>query len=117
MRTASLSFLEKSNPLQAYDRVFATDMMDVAQFKAMAGSGCPPIILYFHENQLSYPLSSRARLRKPDIDAGLINMNSALAADQVWFNSKFHLRLFERELRRLINKAPGPGPKALWILF
>ncbi len=113
MRTASLSFLEKSNPLQAYDRVFATDMMDVAQFKAMAGSGCPPIILYFHENQLSYPLSSRARLRKPDIDAGLINMNSALAADQVWFNSKFHLRLFERELRRLIKQSPGSRPKGI----
>ncbi len=110
MRTGSLNFLQKIKQLRDYDLVFATDMMDVAQFKALAGSGCPPVVLYFHENQLSYPLSSRARQRKPDTDAGLINMNSALAADQVWFNSTFHLTSFEKELRRLIKQIPIPRP-------
>jgi glycosyltransferase involved in cell wall biosynthesis len=113
MRTASLNFLQKIKRLNAYDLVFATDMMDVAQFRALAGSGCPPVVLYFHENQLSYPLSSRARQRKPDVDAGIINMNSALAADQVWFNSRFHLRSFEKELRHLVKQVPAPRPKGL----
>ena len=61
MRTASLTFLQKIKSLREYDRVFATDMMDVAQFKALAGPACPPVVLYFHENQMSYPLSPRAR--------------------------------------------------------
>lgn len=113
MRTASLNFLKKIKQLRTYDRVFATDMMDVAQFKALAGSDCPPTVLYFHENQLSYPLSSRAKQRKPDVDAGLINMNSALAVDQVWFNSNFHLTVFEKELRRLIKQIPTPRPKGI----
>lgn len=113
MRTASLNFLQKIKRLNAYDLVFATDMMDMAQFKALAGPGCPPVVLYFHENQLSYPLSSRAKQRKPDVDAGLINMNSALAADQVWFNSSFHLTSFEKELRRLVKQVPAPRPKGL----
>jgi glycosyltransferase involved in cell wall biosynthesis len=113
MRTASLNFLQKIKQLNEYDRVFVTDMMDVAQFKTLAGSGCPPIVLYFHENQLSYPLSSRARQLKPDVDAGLINLNSALAAEQVWFNSTFHLTSFEKELRGLIKQIPAPRPKGI----
>ena len=113
MRTASLNFLEKIKQLREFDRVLVTDMMDVAQFKALAGPGCPPIVLYFHENQMSYPLSSRAKQRKPDVDAGLINMNSALAADQVWFNSRFHLMSFEKDLSRLIKQIPGPRPKGI----
>lgn len=113
MRTASLNFLQKIKRLNTYDLVLATDMMDVAQFKAVSGSGCPPVVLYFHENQMSYPLSSRAKQRKPDADAGLINMNSALAADQVWFNSTFHLTSFEKELRDLIKQIPGPRPKGV----
>jgi glycosyltransferase involved in cell wall biosynthesis len=113
MRTASLNFFEKINQLNEYDRVFVSDMMDVTQFKALTGSGCPPVVLYFHENQLSYPLSSRAKQRKPDVDAGLINLNSALAADQVWFNSTFHLTSFEKELRRLIKQIPAPRPKGI----
>jgi glycosyltransferase involved in cell wall biosynthesis len=113
MRTASLNFLQKIKRLKEYDLVFATDMMDVAQFRALSGPDCPPVVLYFHENQLSYPLSSRAKQRKPDVDAGLIHLNSALASDQVWFNSNFHLTLFEKELRRLVKQIPAPRPTGM----
>jgi glycosyltransferase involved in cell wall biosynthesis len=111
MRAASLHFLQQIKQVKDYDLVFATDMMDVAQFKALAGPDCPPLVLYFHENQMSYPLSARARQRKPDMDAGLININSALAADQIWFNSQFHLSAFLKEVRHLIKQMPAPRPK------
>jgi glycosyltransferase involved in cell wall biosynthesis len=111
MRAASLHFLQQIKQVTDYDLVFATDMMDVAQFKALAGPDCPPLVLYFHENQMSYPLSARARQRKPDMDAGLININSALAADQIWFNSQFHLSAFLKEVRHLIKQMPAPRPK------
>jgi glycosyltransferase involved in cell wall biosynthesis len=113
MRVASLNFLQKIKQLSDYDRVFATDMMDLAQFKALSGSDCPPLVLYFHENQLSYPLSTRAKQRKSDVDAGVINLNSALAADQVWFNSKFHLRSFIKESRRLVKQMPDFQPRGI----
>jgi glycosyltransferase involved in cell wall biosynthesis len=111
MRAASLHFLQQIKQVKDYDLVFATDMMDVAQFKALAGPDCPPLVLYFHENQMSYPLSARARQRKPDMDAGLININSALAADQIWFNSQFHLSAFLKEVRHLIKQMPAPRPR------
>lgn len=113
MRAASLHFLQKIKNLSNYDLVFATDMMDVAQFKALAGSDCPPLVLYFHENQMSYPLSARARQRKSDMDAGLININSALAANQIWFNSNFHLTTFLKEVQQLIKQMPAPRPKKM----
>ncbi|MCF8114490.1 MAG: DUF3524 domain-containing protein [Desulfotignum sp.] len=110
MRTASLVFLQKIKNLNAYDRVFATDMMNVSDFMAMAGPDRPPLVLYFHENQLSYPLSARARQRKPDVDLGMINITSALSADQVVFNSRFHLDAFVKQARQLIKQIPAPRP-------
>jgi glycosyltransferase involved in cell wall biosynthesis len=113
MRSGSLDFLQNIEQLETFDRVFATDMMDVAQFKALAGPDCPPVVLYFHENQMSYPLSSRAKQRKPDIDAGWININSALSANQIWFNSHFHLTAFLKGVQRLIKQMPAPRPKKI----
>jgi glycosyltransferase involved in cell wall biosynthesis len=113
MRAASLTFLQKIKHLESYDRVFATDMMNVADFIAMAGPGRPPLILYFHENQISYPLSDRARQRRPDMDLGIVNITSALAADQVVFNSGFHLNAFVKEARNLIRQIPAPRPAGI----
>src|SRR5262249_8915232 len=50
-----------------------------------------PLALYFHENQLTYPLPpGRAR----DLAFPWINYTSALAADLICFNSAFHRRAF-----------------------
>jgi glycosyltransferase involved in cell wall biosynthesis len=113
MRTACLTFLQKINRLDIYDRVVVTDMMNVADFAAMAGPDRPPLTLYFHENQLSYPLSDRARQRRPDVDLGFINITSALAADQVLFNSFSHLNAFLKQARHLIRQIPAPRPAGI----
>lgn len=44
-------------------------------------------ILYFHENQLTYPFREK---RERDLTYAHFNILSALAADQVFFNSSFH---------------------------
>ena len=111
MRGASLSFVRQINKLSDYDLVFATDMVDITDFKALAGPDCPPIALYFHENQLSYPLSPG---EKRDFHLGFTNIISALAADRVMFNSNFHKDDFLTAAHSLIHKMPDCRPG--WML-
>jgi len=107
MRGAALYFAEKVKDFSSYDAVMATDMMDLTDFKALVGKACPPILLYFHENQLSYPLALN---EKRDFHLGFTNIVSAFAADQVVFNSKFHLDEFMGSATQLIQRMPDARP-------
>ena len=84
------------------DVVFASDFLNLADWKAI----CPPAyrevpaVLYFHENQASYPLSRHA---KGDHDYGWINLSSCLAADRVLFNSRFHRGQFLAAIREALS--------------
>ena len=51
MRGAALEFFRKVENIEKYDLIFATGMMNLADFKALARTKALPIILYFHENQ------------------------------------------------------------------
>ena len=76
-----------------FDLILATDMLDLASFLALTRdlTAGIPAALYFHENQLTYPLpAGRAR----DLAFPWINYTSALAADAIFFNSDFHRRAF-----------------------
>lgn len=107
MRGAALAFMAQIRDIRAYDLVFATDMMDITDFKALAGPDVPPVVLYFHENQLSYPLAPG---EKRDFHLGFTNIVSALAADAVLFNSDFQSHAFFRDARNLIKKMPDFRP-------
>lgn len=85
-----------------FDMVLATDMLDLATFLGLARDllGATPVAVYFHENQLTYPLPAG---RQRDLAFPWINYTSALAADAVLFNSAFHQRA-------LLEALPGlPG--------
>lgn len=107
MRGAALYFVNKIKNFSSYDAVMTTDMMDLTDFKALAGKDLPPVLLYFHENQLSYPLATD---EKRDLHLGFTNIISAFAADRVVFNSKFHLDEFIRSARQLIKLMPDARP-------
>jgi glycosyltransferase involved in cell wall biosynthesis len=62
-----------------------------------------PVALYFHENQLTYPLQPG---EKRDLHYGFVNLVSALRADSVFFNSIYHLEEFFDELPRLLKHFP-----------
>jgi glycosyltransferase involved in cell wall biosynthesis len=87
----------------AFDLILATDMLDLATFLGLtrdltAGAA---VALYFHENQLTYPLPpGRAR----DLAFPWINYTSALAADALCFNSDFHRRVFLAALPGLAGR-------------
>lgn len=73
------------------DVIVTTDMLDLAVFRALTDRtlGLVPAAIYFHENQLTYPLPPG---RKRDYTFAWINFTSALVADAVIFNSDFHRR-------------------------
>jgi glycosyltransferase involved in cell wall biosynthesis len=94
----------------APDLLLATDMLDLTTFLALtrARTHRIPTALYFHENQLSYPWSPGDRdvQQGRDVHYGFINYASALAADALFFNSRYHLDTFFDELPRLLKHFP-----------
>ena len=74
-----------------FDLVVATSMLDLARFAGVARKalGGAPLVLYMHENQLTYPVAPRDDF---DMTYALINWSAMAAADLVLFNSAFHLR-------------------------
>ena len=111
MRGAALWFARQIKDLGAYDLVLASSLLDLTDFKALVGRACPPVALYFHENQLSYPLGPG---EKRDFHLGFTNIVSAFAADRVLFNSRFHRDDFLGAAENLIRKMPDSRPS--WMV-
>ena len=92
------------------DLIIATDMLDLTTFLALTRRKTVriPVVLYFHENQLTYPWSPTDRdiKYKRDKHYGFINYTSALAADAVFFNSRYNMDSFLTELRRFLKHFP-----------
>ena len=79
------------------DLILATDMIDFSLFLSLTRkrTSSIPTALYFHENQLNYPWSPNDKNAKKDIkNYSFINYTSALNADNIFFNSKYHLNQF-----------------------
>ena len=92
------------------DLIFVTDMLDLSTFLSLTRnkSNGIPTAIYFHENQLSYPWSpsDRDKLKNRDMHYGFINYSSALLADRVFFNSKFHMKSFLDALKSFLKQFP-----------
>ncbi|MBI2880140.1 MAG: DUF3524 domain-containing protein [Candidatus Tectomicrobia bacterium] len=89
------------------DVILASDMLSVADLKALLGPQAPPVLLYMHENQLSYPVP---RGEAVDYQFGFTNVTSCLAADRVLFNSNFHRDAFLRALPGFLRRMPDCRP-------
>jgi glycosyltransferase involved in cell wall biosynthesis len=94
------------------DVVLASDFLHLPDFLALTRRVWPgvPAVLYFHENQLSYPLAEGHDL---DRAYALANLSGAAAADAVWFNSAYHRRVFFADLEKLLGACPDFAPKGL----
>ncbi len=82
------------------DVILASDMFNLATFRALTRLDATPCAVYFHENQLTYPQNSRQR---HGWQYGFVNYVSALTADVVYFNSVFHQAAFLDELPRMLK--------------
>ena len=76
-----------------YDLLLATSMVDLASLRGFIPSlGSIPSIVYFHENQVEYPIDNERKERKSidNIEPKLVPIYSALCADKILFNSNFN---------------------------
>lgn len=85
--------------------LFASAMVNLPAFLALTRErlGRVPVVLYFHENQLTYPLREGV---ERDYTYAYINYLSALAADRLVFNSHFHAEEFFEALPGLLRRFP-----------
>lgn len=110
MRHAPVTFAERWRdlPAQRWDVLLASDMLDLATFRGLVPLlAAVPAVLYFHENQLTYPVR---RGHEGDGHFAFTNLTSALAARELWFNSAFHrdelMAAWDGWLRRFPDHQP-----------
>ena len=82
------------------DAILASDMLDLAAFRALTRHMNIPIALYFHETQLTYPQNKR---QNHGWRYAFTNYISALTADAVFFNSRYHHDIFFKTLPKMLK--------------
>ncbi len=116
MRHAPLTFSEEVNQRlaagQRWDVLFCSDMLSLPDFLGFTpGLAGIPAVVYFHENQLTYPVQTQdAR----DGHYGFTNILTAIAADETWFNSAFHREEFQAAATSFLKRMPDFSPLTQW---
>tara|TARA_R110002110_G_scaffold406421_1_gene626325 strand:- start:138511 stop:139656 length:1146 start_codon:yes stop_codon:yes gene_type:complete len=91
-----------------YDVLVATSMVDLATLRGLVPALARlPTLLYFHENQFEYPLSKQVNSA---VEAQMVSLYSALAADAIAFNSQFNKQSFLRGVSALLQRLPDHVP-------
>ena len=116
MRHAAVTFAETASQLrvdgECWDAVLTTDMLNLAEFRGL----CPaeicrlPSVVYFHENQLTYPVVTA---EERDLHFAFTNLTTSLAATRVWFNSAFHRDEYHAALDAWRRRLPGDLPTGI----
>jgi len=113
MRHSAIHFVEQVNKQlhegTEFDLLICSDMLNLAEFLGMADQRIRnlPTLIYFHENQLTYPVRFE---KERDYQFGLTNLTSCLAADEVWFNSEFHRQTFLEAVPAFLRRMPDFRP-------
>ena len=110
MRGAAIYWSRRIEHLEQYDGLIVSSLLNLGDLKALWGESCPPALVYFHENQLTYPSAPDNR---HDHQPGFTNIISALTARRLLFNSHTHLDAFLTSLPRFIRIMPDFRPK--WV--
>jgi glycosyltransferase involved in cell wall biosynthesis len=88
------------------DAILATDMLNAPTWLGLLRAQLPaqtPLILYMHENQLTYPVQAG---EKRDLTYAMINWLSQCASARVLFNSRYHLESWFEALPNLLKHYP-----------
>jgi glycosyltransferase involved in cell wall biosynthesis len=108
MRGSAVTF--SKIPIDQYDLILSSDMLDVACYRGLIKNHNIPLITYFHENQLSYPFQD---INEHDRHFAYTNFTTALSSNQLLFNSDYHLRSFIATLNSFLNVFPDHREKEL----
>lgn len=83
------------------DLLFTSEALNLADFmRLMPALSRKPSVVYFHSNQL--PPANATR----DSALHLVNLNTAQAATENWFNSLYHLRDFLQRASAMVDRHP-----------
>lgn len=112
MRHSAVTFANEAGKLlqkgKKWDVLFCSDMLNLAEFFGLfPEAGRLTSIVYFHENQLTYPVEHESEF---DYHFAFSNMTTALAAKRVWFNSIYHRDSFLDELTSFLKRMPDYQP-------
>ena len=110
MLGSALHIAENIPPLEKYDGIIVTDLFNLADFKALIGLPHPPVLAYFHENQITYPQPPGD---KGVFQLGMINIMTALVADRVGFNSNMHQEAFLNAVPDFLNRGRDFRPRGI----
>ena len=90
------------------DALVATSMVDLATIRGLHPRlAAVPTLLYFHENQFAYPRSDR---QVTSIEAAMVQVYAALAADRIAFNSEYNRSSFLEGVDALLARMPDHVP-------
>ncbi len=111
MRGAALYLAKKVKNAAEYDGLITSSLMSLSDLRALWGPDCPRALVYFHENQLSYPLPPGETM---DYQFGFTDVTTGLVADRVLFNSQTHMDAFFGSLPGFMKMMPEYRPH--WVI-
>ncbi|XP_076784821.1 tRNA-queuosine alpha-mannosyltransferase isoform X2 [Arvicanthis niloticus] len=110
-RTAALYFSQNVPSSEHYRILFASSVLNLTELAALRPDlGRLKKILYFHENQLVYPVK---KYQERDFQYGYNQILSCLVADVVVFNSNFNMESFLTSIGKFLKLIPDHRPKDL----
>uniref|UniRef100_A0A250Y130 tRNA-queuosine alpha-mannosyltransferase n=5 Tax=Castor canadensis TaxID=51338 RepID=A0A250Y130_CASCN len=110
-RTAALYFCQNVPRSEHYRILFASSVLNLTELAALRPDlGKLKKILYFHENQLVYPVK---KYQERDFQYGYNQILSCLVADVVVFNSVFNMESFLTSIGTFMKLIPDHRPKDL----
>ena len=99
---------ERATLEAGYDLLLATSMVDLATLRGLVPCLAQiPSVLYFHENQFAYP---QDRQQHSLLEAQMVSLYGALAADQLLFNSRYNRDTFLAGVEALLQRLPDHVP-------
>ncbi|XP_050607688.1 glycosyltransferase-like domain-containing protein 1 isoform X3 [Macaca thibetana thibetana] len=110
-RTSALYFSQTIPISEHYRTLFASSVLNLTELAALRPDlGKLKTILYFHENQLIYPVK---KCQERDFQYGYNQILSCLVADVVVFNSIFNMESFLTSIGKFMKLIPDHRPKDL----